>query len=248
MQQRLPSLIDAPVAFAHRGARAHSPENTLEAFALALRLGANGLETDAWLCSDGVVVLDHDGIVRRRGRKVPFSSIGSQSRPDHVPTLDELFVHCGTSYHLSIDVKDPVAFTTVVECAQRHGFDPDRLWLCHDEFEVVETWAGLDLPARLVDSSRLQRIKEGPERRIARLAEIGISALNMHQKDWTGGLAALAHRFGVHAFGWDAQYEHRLSEMFRMGLDAVYSDHVDRLVAAYRTEVGGLPPRPSASH
>ncbi|MQA17795.1 MAG: hypothetical protein GEV09_28165, partial [Pseudonocardiaceae bacterium] len=46
-----------PIAFAHRGARAHAPENTLEAFALALRLGATGLESDVWLTADGEAVL-----------------------------------------------------------------------------------------------------------------------------------------------------------------------------------------------
>lgn len=235
------------MAFAHRGARAHSRENTLDAFALALRLGANGLETDAWRCADGVVVLDHDGVVRRRGRKVPLAAVESTDRPDHVPTLDELFEACGGDFHLSIDVKDPTAAPAVVESAVAHGFDRSRLWLCHDDITVVESWCGLGLSARLVDSSRLHKIKEGPERRIARLAEMGVAALNMHQKDWTGGLATLAHRFGVLAFGWDAQHDHHLSEMFRMGLDAVYSDHVDRLVAAYRAEIGGLPPRPSVA-
>ncbi len=34
------SLLDPPILFAHRGARAHAPENTLEAFSLALRLEA----------------------------------------------------------------------------------------------------------------------------------------------------------------------------------------------------------------
>ena len=41
----LPSLIHPPIAFGHRGARAHAPENTLESFRLALRLGATGLES-----------------------------------------------------------------------------------------------------------------------------------------------------------------------------------------------------------
>ncbi|MGA1245091.1 MAG: glycerophosphodiester phosphodiesterase family protein, partial [Ilumatobacteraceae bacterium] len=69
MQQRLPSRLDPPIGFAHRGARAHAPENTLEAFLLAQRLGASGLETDAWITADGVVVLDHDGDVGGRLRR-----------------------------------------------------------------------------------------------------------------------------------------------------------------------------------
>ena len=51
---------------------------------------------------------------------------------------------------------------------------------------------------RLVDSTRLAAA-EGPERRVAMLAEHGIDALNMHQTDWTGGLTTLVHRFERYA-------------------------------------------------
>ena len=56
--------MTAPLGFAHRGARADAPENTLAAFALALRLGATGLESDVWLTVDGVPVLHHGAAVR----------------------------------------------------------------------------------------------------------------------------------------------------------------------------------------
>ena len=62
MSPRLPPLRSPQLLFAHRGARAHAPENTLEAFTLGLRLGANGLESDVWLTADGQAVLDHDGL------------------------------------------------------------------------------------------------------------------------------------------------------------------------------------------
>ena len=63
MPTRLPSLQHPPIGFAHRGARAHAPENTIEAFTLALRLGATGLESDVWSTADGEAVLDHDGVI-----------------------------------------------------------------------------------------------------------------------------------------------------------------------------------------
>lgn len=50
----------SPVLYAHRGASFELPENTLEAFALALAIGAHALETDAHLTRDGQVVLSHD--------------------------------------------------------------------------------------------------------------------------------------------------------------------------------------------
>ena len=65
---RLPSLRP-PIGFAHRGAKANAPENTIEAFELAVRLGATGIESDVWMTSDGVAVLDHDGVVGRRPRR-----------------------------------------------------------------------------------------------------------------------------------------------------------------------------------
>ena len=91
MQQRIASLRSDPIAFAHRGGMAHAPENTLEAFSLALRLGANGLETDAWTTADGHVVLDHDGVVRKLARNRPISTLRLSELPAHIPTLASLF-------------------------------------------------------------------------------------------------------------------------------------------------------------
>src|SRR5436190_14565205 len=96
MPPRLPSLRTPPIAFAHRGARAHAPENTIEAFKLALRLGASGLESDVWLTADGVPVLDHDGVVRRRLRARPIAGIARADLPPHIPALAELLDACGT--------------------------------------------------------------------------------------------------------------------------------------------------------
>ena len=54
-----------PVNFAHRGASARAPENTLEAFRLAAASGARGLETDVHMTLDGHVVAIHDDTVDR---------------------------------------------------------------------------------------------------------------------------------------------------------------------------------------
>ena len=86
--------------------------------------------------------------------------------------------------------------------------------------------------AHLVDSTRLRRIKEGPERRAANLNEAGIDAVNLHHSDWSAGLTTLFHRFERYAFAWDAQHERILAALLRMGVDAIYSDHTDRMMAA----------------
>jgi glycerophosphoryl diester phosphodiesterase len=153
--------------------------------------------------------------------------------PGHIPTLEELYDTCGTGFHLSLDVKDPAAAPAVVAVAGAAGSDAlPRLWLCHGDWRQAAAWRSLSDEVRLVDSTRLRRIKEGPERRAATLAKAGVDALNMHATDWTAGLTTLFHRFERLAFAWDAQYHRVLIDLLGMGCDAVFSDHVDRMVDA----------------
>jgi glycerophosphoryl diester phosphodiesterase len=103
-------LRASPILYAHRGAAFELPENTLEAFALALELGAHAIETDAHMTRDGRVVLSHDPSgarmagVQRRIRDATlaevqswdvgarFSPRGRDAReplPYRMPTLDD---------------------------------------------------------------------------------------------------------------------------------------------------------------
>jgi glycerophosphoryl diester phosphodiesterase len=226
-------LLQPPIGFAHRGASAHAPANTMAAFGLALRLGASGLESDVWLTADGIPVLDHDGVVRRGVHRRPIHAMARAALPPHIPALEDLYGGHGTGFQLSLDVKDAAAAPAVVAVAQAAGDDAvGRLWLCHHNLEQVASWRSLSDNVRLVDSTRLRRIKEGPERRAATLADVGVDAVNLHASDWTGGLTTLFHRFERLAFGWDAQFERVLLMLLEMGCDAVYSDHVDRMVDA----------------
>ena len=54
--------------------------------------------------------------------------------------------------------------------------------------------------------------------------------MNLHYSDWTAGLTTLFHRFERYAFGWDAQHDRVLAALLKAGVDAVYSDHVDRMM------------------
>lgn len=51
--------------FAHRGASGYAPENTIEAFVLAMEQGADGIELDVHLTRDGEVVVTHDETIDR---------------------------------------------------------------------------------------------------------------------------------------------------------------------------------------
>ena len=51
--------------WAHRGASAYAPENTMEAFRLAAEMRADGIELDVHLTKDGYIVVTHDENVKR---------------------------------------------------------------------------------------------------------------------------------------------------------------------------------------
>jgi glycerophosphoryl diester phosphodiesterase len=238
VQQRLPSLLVHPIAFGHRGARAHAPENTLAGFELALKLGATGLESDVWVTADGVPILDHDGVVRRAiGKNRPIGQLQRSALPRHIPSLQELLEHCGSDYHLSLDLKDHASGSAVIAVVKESAPDMlERVWLCAPRWEILLPLRGQGV--RLVDSTRLSQIKEGTERRAATLREHGIDAINLHHSDWNGGTVALFHRFERITFGWDMQEPHILQAGLRMGLDGVYSDWVDRMIEVYTAELG----------
>lgn len=228
---RLPSLRNPPIGFAHRGARAHARENTLDAFRLALRLGATGIESDVWLTADGIPVLDHDGVVGGALRRRKIATVERRALPSHVPALEDLYAECGSDFELSLDIKDPEAAAATFEVARSAGA-AERLWACHHDWRLLASWRSAHPDVRLVDSTHLRSMRNGPERRAAELADAGLDAVNLHHSEWTGGLTTLFHRFDVLAFGWDAQLERVITGLLEMGIDGIYSDHADRLVEA----------------
>ncbi|MFD4246057.1 glycerophosphodiester phosphodiesterase [Streptomyces sp. NPDC058525] len=58
-------LLGNPVVYAHRGASAYAPENTLEAVDLAMRLGFEWVENDVQRTRDGELVVVHDDTLSR---------------------------------------------------------------------------------------------------------------------------------------------------------------------------------------
>ena len=218
--------------FAHRGARAHAPDNTIESFALARRLGASALESDAWLSADGEVVLDHDGRVGGWLRRRSIVTVNRSRLPGHIPTLSELLAEVGGDIDLSLDIKDQDAAGPVLDVCRDAGMDLGRLWLCHDDWRVVAGWRELDEDVRLVDSTARSRMGRGPEPRAADLSAASIDAVNLHHSEWTAGLTTLFHRFDLVCFGWDAQQPRHLANLLEIGIDGLYSDHVDRMLEA----------------
>lgn len=124
--------------WAHRGNRAAEPENTIAAFESAIAVGADGIELDVHLTSDGVAVIHHDDdATLPDGARVPLRSldreavaaldVGAGGVVHRVPTLDEVLeLLAPTRLALNIEIKgsryaSPAIVETVVRAARDSG-------------------------------------------------------------------------------------------------------------------------------
>ena len=80
----------------HRGASAQSPENTMAAFRAAIELGADGIEFDVHLTSDGQLVVIHDAMLDRTtsGSGPVFETTAEAIPPD---VDNGAFTMCGST-------------------------------------------------------------------------------------------------------------------------------------------------------
>lgn len=102
---------------AHRGSRTRAPENTILAFDLALEEGADGLEFDVLVTSDGVPVVSHDDRVLRMcgidariststALQVATWDAGAGGRTEaRIPTLEEMLVRYAGKTDLYLELK-----------------------------------------------------------------------------------------------------------------------------------------------
>lgn len=232
MQQSLPRLFARPILFAHRGANLVHPENTLPAFVEALRLGATGLETDVWVTRDGVVIIDHDGTVRSGLRRRQIKHVDSIDLPSHLPTFESLLRQTPVFIDISVDVKDSGAFGLLVPLVEDVSRNAESIWVCHPEIDELVRWREESPRFSFVHSTKLRIIEESPEKHARLLRDNGVRVCNMHWRDWSGGLAALYHRFEVACFAWGLNHETEIKEMLRIGIDGLFADDVDLLVRA----------------
>ena len=79
----------SPLVLGHRGAPRVAQENTLEAFARARDLGADGVELDVRRTTDGVLVLHHDATIAGFGLIMASTFAAVRSAHPAIPTLAE---------------------------------------------------------------------------------------------------------------------------------------------------------------
>lgn len=228
-----------PIAFGHRGALAYAPENTIVGFALALGMGATGLETDAWLAADGVPVLVHDRTIRRPSRRIFVTRRTSTELAEWgVPTLAELYAACGTGFDLSLDVEHPEVGRPVIDVARDAGA-LDRLWLCHPDLGVLADLRSDERRVHLASSVDLRVKPPVFEAYLDRMIGAGVEVLNMRWRTWSPARLGAVHERGLLGFAWDVIEPATMAWLLELGIDTIYSDYPDRIVRAIADRAAG---------
>ncbi|MBO8172321.1 MAG: glycerophosphodiester phosphodiesterase [Bacillaceae bacterium] len=133
--------MDKTLIFAHRGASAAAPENTMIAFQKALEMGADGIELDVQLTRDRIPVVIHDEKISRTSngtgwvkdltfRELRTLDFGSWFSPDfrgtRIPALEDVLVWAGpTRLQINIELKNglvpyPDMESLILELVERH--------------------------------------------------------------------------------------------------------------------------------
>lgn len=143
---------------AHRGASGYAPENTLEAFRLAMDMGADGFELDVHLSKDGELVVIHDetvdrttdgtGLVREltlAQLKALDASNGKEAyQGARIPTLEEVFELIRDTRHLvNVEIKTDECFypgleEKCLELAARMGVENRVIYSSFNHFTLLK--------------------------------------------------------------------------------------------------------------
>jgi glycerophosphoryl diester phosphodiesterase len=219
--------------YAHRGDRSRAPDNTIEAYLLAVEAGADGIELDVRRTHDGVLIMRHDDRDPAIGvfASLDFDVLRAMA-PD-VPTLREAMEAIPRHVFVNVEIKSD---------SSDAGFDTERLI-------VDETLAELrdyDDPARILLSSfdpmSMQRAGEvGPEFLRGQLVmtpvplNIGLSfarefkmdSVNpqfAHLKDDAAGLIAEIRGADLHTVVWDVNTAEAVASIAAAGADVIITD------------------------
>ena len=214
---------------AHRGASARRPENTIEAFLEARRLGADGVELDVRRSRGGALVVHHDALLAD-GRAV--AEVAVPDLPAAVPVLDAALEACA-GLLVNVEIKN---------LPSEPGFDPDESVAT----EVAALAADGRAPVRiLVSSFTLATIdavhtaepgvatgwltlsKFDQLAALATAAERGHSALHPHHSVVPRQLVEAAHAAGLALNTWTVDAPEDLTRMAGFGVDAIITNVPD---------------------
>lgn len=235
------STLPQPVIFAHRGASAHAPENTLAAFRLALEQQADAIELDVKLSADGQAVVIHDPTVDRttdgHGRVKDLtlaqlkaleagSFFAETYRGERIPTLEEVFEAVGQRTLINVELtnystpRDRLV-DTVCALVQKHRLQERVLFSSFFAPNLTRARGLLpEVPRGLLAIDGFL----GSWARSFGFAFGKYQALHPYLKDVTSQQVRRVHRLGRRIHVWTVNAAEDMDRLFHWGVDGIFTD------------------------
>lgn len=222
------------LVLAHRGASVTCRENTLEAFAEARRLGADGVELDVRRTTDGVLVVHHDAVLPD-GR--PVAESASADLPAEVPTLAAALEEC-RGLVVDVEVKNLVVepgYDAEETVARQAATLLREMVMEATGFVASFSLASIDAAREAepaIPTGWLTLAAYDQLAALALLAERGHAALQPRHEAVTEDLVAAVHDRGLALHAWTVDDPERIRALAAMGVDAVITNVPDVAVRA----------------
>jgi glycerophosphoryl diester phosphodiesterase len=226
---------------AHRGGSGDWRENTLEAFAGVRAMGADGVELDARLSADGVVIVHHDAELESGER---IGQLTCEQLPDWLPDLASVLKEC-EGMLVNVEIK-----------LDESGFDESGQGKRPDAARCRAIASGLAellvrRPGRVIVSSfwpdplvvfgemapgvatgLLVHPALSAEAALATASNLGCSALHPFYAAVTAPLVEHCHQVGLEVATWTVNQPSDVRSLEQYGVDALITDEVKSTLEA----------------
>ncbi|KAG9285447.1 hypothetical protein G9A89_010922 [Geosiphon pyriformis] len=235
---------DKALCVGHRGFPAKNPENTMRSLEQAILFGADGLESDVQLTSDGEIIMMHDNILDRTTNGtgyiierewkgyIEYLKSDGEPVPRFQDVLDLLKRKENKNIFLIVDIKETNPLTIldvlskIIDSNAPYDFSP-QLYL------GVWTKDFLKHAQELFPKIPLSYI--GSDVSIARHEFFDNSVKNYNfefkflKQDKTGFIDEIRKR-GRSLFVWTVDKPKEMREAIKLGVDAILTNVIDRCV------------------
>jgi glycerophosphoryl diester phosphodiesterase len=224
--------------WAHRGASAAAPENTLAAFALAERQGADGIELDVQLSRDGVPVILHDETLERtstghgRADRLSWPELqqldagswfGAAFAGERIPRLAEVLAWADDRLQLNLEVKDAAAAAALL--ATLRQYPQARVLISSFDHQLLAALRSMDpqLPLAFLNDSRFWR------RALQRAVTAGAVSFHPRVNQVTRSLVSACHEQGLVVYPWTVDDVATARRLQQLGVAGVFSNRPGEL-------------------
>jgi glycerophosphoryl diester phosphodiesterase len=208
-----------PILLGHRGASKYAPENTFEAFDLALEHGCDGFELDARLTSDAKALVCHD---RDRDGKLLAECLASKF--PGLLVMEEVIARYSSKAFINLELKVEGLHDAVLAAARAHR--PDRLLVSSFKPEALITLYELKatFPLGLICKT---------EQQLSVWGQVPLDVLIVHTSLLTEELRTLTINAGKQLFVWTVNRQDEMLRFAEMGVDGIISDDTALLARTF---------------